>query len=204
MSDEVLTRRQVARLLGCHEDTVSRLVQDGPLAAAVVARRGRGGALRFSRAAVETYKAVRDEGREFDPARERARKDRADADLKEHRLAVERGDFLPRATVEQMQVAEATAVRAKILSWSTTIADHVHRAAIREGVAGVEAILERAAYEVLDELADPGRPIECPRCGADMTEATPASSTCGATTLSGKPCTRPAGDGGRCYQHAGA
>jgi len=205
MADAPVTATEAGRILGMHRTEVSRRAQPGGVLEHAVVEPARGRkAARFSRRSINVYAAALRDQRELDPQHERARRDRASADMQEFKLRVEQGEYLPHAVVERMQVAEATAVKNILLAWSTTIADSLHRAAVREDVHGVEAVLDRAVRDVLLELADPERPIECPHCGADMTaEAPPATTTCGAPTKAGTPCTRPAGGGGRCYQHVG-
>jgi len=64
-----------------------------------------------------------------------------------------------REAVEKTWAAEVAAVRTKLLSWSTTLADKLHRVATTAGVPGIERVLEEATRDVLRELADPERPL---------------------------------------------
>ena len=57
-----------------------------------------------------------------------------------------------------------------LLSWSMTISDAVYHAAISDGLQGVEREHGRAVHEVLTELSDTDRLIECLHCGANLAE----------------------------------
>lgn len=94
----------------------------------------------------------------MDVAQERARKERAQAELAEQTFQVRARSLLPAEEVARLWGAEVTGVRSVILSSYTTHADRVHRAATLDGLAGVEQALKELAYEVLRELADPDRP----------------------------------------------
>ena len=133
----------------------------------------------------------------------RTRKELALADLNELKAAEMRGELLPREEVEAIWHAENNAVRALLLSWSMTISDSVYHAAISDGLQGVEREHGRAVHEVLTELSDTDRPIECPHCGANLAEMPEPRFAaevrfCGATTKSGKRCGNPAGADGFC------
>ncbi len=201
---DIVTRRQAARILECHADTVSRLIADGPLATAVIDRKGPRRAVRMSRHAIETYKAVRDSGREIDPAAERARKDRAAADLSEFRLQVERDKYLPADEVERQKAAENSALKAILMSWGSTLSDAVIRAKKSLGAEGVERLIEREVRAVLTELADPERPVACPACGINMADAAVLEeggdgARCRARTADGVKCKNSARVDGYCY-----
>ena len=99
-NDDTTTRRAAAKMIGVHQDTLSRLL-NGVLAPAVLERKGRGGALVLSRPAIAVYVSVMTEIRPLDPQYQRARRDRASADLAEHRLGVERGKYLLVEEVER-------------------------------------------------------------------------------------------------------
>ena len=198
---DVVTRRQAARILECHADTISRLIADGPLATAVIDRRGPRRAVRMSRHAIETYKAVRDSGREIDPAAERARKDSTAADLSEFRLQIERDQYLPADEVEIQKAAENSAIKAILISWGRTLADAVVRTKKSLGAEGVERLIEREVRAVLTELADPDRPIACPACGVNMADAAVLDNDgrCRARTSRGARCKNSARADGYCH-----
>ncbi len=79
-----------------------------------------------------------------------------------------------RATVQNAD--EVAAVRAKLLSWSTTLTDTVGRAFTTDGIPGVECVLRDAVIDVLTELADPAR-ITKP--GSARSESKQSSSVVG-------------------------
>lgn len=133
---------------------MSRLL-NGVLSAAVLDRKGRGGALLLSAAAVEVYVACQKEMRPLDPQNEKARRDKASADLAEHRLAVAKGEYLPYAEVEATWSAVVVAVKSKILAVPSFAVAGICRAYQLEGEAGVHNSLRKAMNEVLRELADP-------------------------------------------------
>lgn len=153
-----LTRRELAERLGVHMQTLTKWEREG----LPIAERGRKGKPSLYREVdVRAWLAAREEaaqtGGVVDVARERARKDRAQAVLAEQTYQIRAKELLPRVDVEKTWAAEVSAVRTRLLSWSTTIADRVHRAGTLHGVAGVERELRDATEDVLRELANPGR-----------------------------------------------
>jgi hypothetical protein len=98
-----------------------------------------------------------------DVAQERARKERAQAVLAEQAYQARARELLPAVEVEKAWNAEVQAVRAAILATYTTQADRVHRAAILEGVSGVETELKAMAHDLLRELSAPA--LEAPISG---------------------------------------
>ena len=133
----------------------------------------------------------------------RTRKELALADLNELRAGEMRAELLSRDEVDRVWRAENNAVRAMLLSWSMTISDAVYHAAISDGLQGVEREHGRAVHEVLTELSDADRSIECLHCGANLGELPEPqcgdeARCCAATTKSGKRCDNPAGADGFC------
>lgn len=106
----------------------------------------------------------------FGVAQERARKERAQAQLAEQTFQMRSRDLLPRQEIERVWAAEVAAVRTKLMAWSTTIADRVHRAGTLDGIVGVEHELREAVENVLRELADPERIVEPPPAPDDDEE----------------------------------
>jgi len=158
----VLTRRDLAVALGVHIQTVTKWEQEG-LPVAERGRRGRPSKYRVGE--VRAWLAARESNAagkngHVDVAAERARRERAQAILAEQMFQVRNRDLLPRVEVERLWRAEVTAVRTKLLSWATQLADRLCRAATLDGPAGVEAELDVAVRDVLLELADPDRAIE--------------------------------------------
>lgn len=155
-----LTRRNLARALGVHMQTICKWEQDGM----PIADRGRRGrASLYSESAVRDWLTAREAAAKqsgiVDVSRERARKERAQAELAQQAFAIRARTLLPIEEVERVWTAEVTAVRAIILASYTTHTDRIHRAATLEGLAGVERALKDLAYEVLRELANPEREI---------------------------------------------
>ena len=154
MTKDTMTRREAAKAVGVHQDTLSRLL-NGVLAAAVLERKGRGGALVLSRPAIEVYAAVMKERRPLDPQHERARRDAASADMAEHRLSVARGEFLPADEVERVWSGVVAAVRSKLLAVPDFLTDNICRAFELDGQAGIYSALKTAMREALNEMAAP-------------------------------------------------
>jgi phage terminase Nu1 subunit (DNA packaging protein) len=154
----LLTRRQLAAALTVHMQTVTKWEQAG----LPIAKAGRKGKPSLYREAdVRAWLAARELAAKtsgvVDVAQERARKERARAILDEQLYQQRAGQLLPAVDVERIWNAEVQAVRAAILATYTTQADRVHRAAILEGVTGVENELKAIAHELLRELAEPTR-----------------------------------------------
>jgi phage terminase Nu1 subunit (DNA packaging protein) len=153
-----LTRIALASALGCDVRTIAKWQDEGM----PVAVRGRGGrASLYDEEACRAWKIIRDQatasadGPIGNGMRERARKERAQAQLAEQLYAVRAGDLLPASEVEKRWAAEISAARAVILTSYTTAADRVFRAATTDGLAGVERELKTIAYAVLRELSNP-------------------------------------------------
>lgn len=152
-SEGHLTRRELATALGVHMMTVTKWERDG----LPIAERGRRGkASLYDEAACRAWLEAREvaaDGAPVDLARERARKERAQALLAEQQYAARGRALLPAEEVEKVWGAHVAAVRAKLLALPLTLADRIHRAGTLHGVAGVEAALEQAVRDVLTELA---------------------------------------------------
>lgn len=152
-----MTRLQLASRLRKDPRTIAKWLEEG----LPVARRGRGGRPSlYDAKSVRAWVARRETTANGEPvARERDRRDRAQALLAEQLHDLRARRLLPVEEVERVWVAEVAAVRAIILASYTTHADRVHRAATLDGLAGVERELKALAYEVLRELARPDRPV---------------------------------------------
>lgn len=149
-----LTRLQLAKAMGCNGRTIAKWLEEGM----PVEERGRGGrASRYDERKVRAWVAAREKaGGMSEVARERARKERAQAVLAEQLAASRSQDLLPRVDVERVWAAEVAAVRAKLLSWPATLADRLTRVASLEGEVGVERVLDEAVRDALRELAGGG------------------------------------------------
>ncbi len=205
---ELLTRSELAESLSVHPESITRWIADGmPIAErGSDGRGGRGHGHRYRDADARAWLADRQgngAGSVVDLTAARTRKELALADVSELKAGEMRGELLSREEVEAVWRAENSAVRALLLSWSMTISDSVYHAAISDGLQGVEREHGRAVHEVLTELSDTDRPIECPHCGANLAEVPEPQFgddevRCSATTKSGKRCGNPAGADGFC------
>lgn len=156
MKNQGVTARQLAQALGVHTRTVDKFVSDGM----PVAKRGRGGRpSRYDLDECQAWKAAREaaaaQDGPVDLARERARKERAQALLAEQLYDVRSRKLVAVEDVEKAWTAEITAARAVILASYTAAADRVYRAGVQDGLGGVERELKGLAYEVLRELSQP-------------------------------------------------
>lgn len=162
----VVTRRELAAIFRVHMMTITKWSDAGmPIAV----RGGRGRASRYRVADVRAWHAQREadaagtgenlsNGR-MDVNQERARKERAQANLAEQSYRLRAGELLPRNVTEAAFRAENDAARAIILNSPVTHADRVFRAAATDGLAGVRRELERLARDVLAELSSEDRPL---------------------------------------------
>jgi transcriptional regulator with XRE-family HTH domain len=150
-----LTRRGLSEALGVHMMTITKWERAGM----PIAERGaKGRPSYYDEAAVRAWVQLRDESARkpngpVDLVADRARKERAQAALAEQAYLIRHRDLLPREEVERTWAGEVSATRAKLLSWSLTLADKLHRAATTEGVPGVEQLLAEEVRDVLRELA---------------------------------------------------
>jgi hypothetical protein len=160
MAGQLLTRRELAEHLSTHMMTVTKWEREG----LPIAQRGSKGRPSFYREVdVRAWLQLREEAAKQPGAvnlvQERARRERAQAILAEQAYLIRNRDLLVRDEVEKTWSAEVAAVRAKLLSWSTGLADALHRAAVTDGIPGIERVLEDATRDVLLELASPDRPL---------------------------------------------
>ncbi len=164
----LLTRRELADALRCDPRTVAKWSDEGM----PTAQLGRGGRPSlFNLVACQTWQRGRDEAAAknapVDVARERARKERAQAQLAEQLFAKRAGELLETADVERTWSAVVAAIRAKLLALPISYADRVHRAVTLDGLPGAERELRDVAHDVLRELAtidpEPEKPAPPPR-----------------------------------------
>jgi len=156
-----LTRRQLATAMTVHMQTVTKWEQEGM---PVAKHGGRGRPSLYDEAAVRTWRKQREEAAAsgtgpLNPQQEKARRERAQAQLAEQTFQIRMRDLLPREEVERIWSAECAAMRAKLMAIPATLADLIHRAAVVDGVPAVEKILEDAMVDALRELSDPQRPL---------------------------------------------
>lgn len=177
---QTLTRRELAQVLGCHMQTVTKWEREG----LPIAERGRKGRpSRYDEAAVRAWLTAREEQAQslqaLDLVQERARKEHWQALLAEQTYRVRERQLLDAADVAKTWGAVVSAIRAKLLAMPTSFADRVHRAAVLNGLPGVEAGLRTAVYDVLRELATvEGPPVDDPPAPAatEMVEASPRAA----------------------------
>lgn len=157
----LITRRQLASSMTVHMQTVTKWEQEGM---PVAKHGGKGRPSLYDETAVREWRRKRDEAAAaglgpLNPAQEKARRERAQALLAEQTFQIRMRDLLPREEVTRLWSGEVAAVRAKLMSIPTTLADIIHRKAIVDGVAAVEKVLEDAITDALRELSDPDRPL---------------------------------------------
>jgi phage terminase Nu1 subunit (DNA packaging protein) len=150
--ERLLTRTEVAAVVGCHLRTLQKWQRLG----CPVAFEARGKPSLFRERDVRAWLA-RYQGKlkasraELDEAR--ARKDRAMAQVARLTFEHRAGNLLPCEDVERPWSAQLIAVRALLLASPSTHADAVLHAALTEGRLGVERTLAGIAREVIREIA---------------------------------------------------
>lgn len=155
----LVTRRELAKRLGCHIQSITRWERDG----LPCAQPGGGNrASLFAETDVRAWLAAREaaarESGVVDLARERARRERAQAMVAEQLYATRAGKLLDADAVHKKWTEEITAARAVLLASHQSAADRIYRAAITGGLAGVERELGDLARAVLRELAGEDHP----------------------------------------------
>ncbi len=106
-------------------------------------------------------KAARNNGT-LDYVQVKARRELAQAMVAEQTVAIRAKELVPVDQVEKAWAAEVSAVRAKLLSWPTTISDSIYRESKLNGLEGVERVVKAATEELLLELSKPKR-VRAPR-----------------------------------------
>lgn len=157
-----LTQTQLAAELGCHARTIAKWIREG----LPIAVRGRGGRpnqydLELCRAWKDARdQAAADQDGPVDLARERARKDRAQALLAEQLYAVRAGKLLDAQAVQRAWAKEYAAIKTILIASYTSAADRVHRASTLDGLPGVEREMKAVAFAALREISDPDREFQ--------------------------------------------
>lgn len=152
-----VTRRELAQRIGVVMQTITKWESAG-LPVDAPGRKGKPSL--YIEADVKKWLASREKDARNngtgDVARERARKERAQAILAEQTFEIRAGELVRSSEVEQAWAAEVSAVRAKMLSWPASISDRIHSEALSErGLSGVRKVLEDAVSEALEELSRP-------------------------------------------------
>lgn len=154
------TRRELAKVLGVHVETVVKWERAGLPCAQ---RGGNGRASLYRESDVRTWlesrrETAKDNG-QAQATHARASRDHWQAQLAEQMYRMRQGELLPREEVERAWANEIAAVRTKLLVLPSTLADRLVIVAATDGGAGVERILSDAVRDVLKELSDPARQI---------------------------------------------
>jgi len=90
-------------------------------------------------------------------AHERARKERAQAELAEQLHAARSRLLLPAEEVEKTVGARVAAARTTALAWKTMLVDRLELANTMEGRAGMQRVVDEQVDEFLYELAGVAR-----------------------------------------------
>ena len=152
--EPLITRRELAKLHNVHPMAVTKWEQAG-MPCAEQGRRGQPSL--YSPEDVEAWLQARERnarsGNAVDLTAARARKEQADAELKEQALKARQGKLLEAADVEATMDQMVTAIRTRLLALPAANAERVARAAVKGGADGVEVALDQAVEQVLKELA---------------------------------------------------
>ena len=153
---KLLTRQQLARELNYDPRTIQRLQEEGmPIAVPGIGGRPSQYDVRAVRKWLDARnkKAASTPGGKLSYFQERAEKERWQGLLAQQTYLTRQRELLPAREVEKVWAAEVTAVRTRLLSWPTTIADKLHRAGTMDGLAGLERVLQEEVHAVLTELS---------------------------------------------------
>jgi phage terminase Nu1 subunit (DNA packaging protein) len=175
---KLLTRRELAELRDVHPQTVTKWESEG---LPVAEKGGPGRPSHYDPDEVADWLASREasakNGTRFDLVQERARKERAQAQLAELNYQERLGELLEKDDVAKTWESEVAAARAILLAVPQTWADRIHRAGALDGVAGVERELRVMARETLRELTDPERDLDGDAQGDELETATVSTKT---------------------------
>lgn len=155
-SEALVTRLELAKIIRVDPRTIQKWTEIG----LPTAKRGRGGrASLYSVADVlawrDTHIAPATSASGLSLADERARRERAQAELAEQTLAIRARNLLDAEEVERAWSAILSAIRAKLLAVPQAYADRLTRAIHAEGSPGCERMLVQLVDEVLAELSTP-------------------------------------------------
>lgn len=151
---DLVTRPVLAQTLGVNVRTVSKWQDDG-LPVAVLGRGGRPSL--FSLKAGQAFKAAREDHQKkaglVDVAQERARRERAQAELIEQTHAVRAGKLLAAEELWPRLSGRIAAARTKLLAIPTGFAAQIAQAFNLEGQDGIERVVRMAIEDALAELS---------------------------------------------------
>ena len=168
----LVTRAALAKVLEINASTVTKWVAEG----LPVAAYGRGGTPhRFDAAACQAWVAARaavaSSPVHLDLVQERARRERAQAQLAEQTLAIRSGTFVLREEMERAWAAEIHAVRTMLLGLSSHWSDRFGRALQVGGPTAMQKEIDASVREALLQFADPNRAIVDPDDAAPPADA---------------------------------
>lgn len=153
---KLITRRELARRLDVVMMTITKWEQSG-MPVEEPGRKGKPSL--YSELEVRNWINDREKNAQkngtVDLARDRARKERAQAVLAEQTVQIRAKDLVPRVQVERAWATEVSAVRAKLLAWPSTISDRLYRESAVRGVKGVERLIKEEVESLLRELSEP-------------------------------------------------
>jgi phage terminase Nu1 subunit (DNA packaging protein) len=154
----LIGRKELAAAMDVHPMTVTKWTGAG----CPVAEPGRPGVShKYRESEVRAWLKMREESAErggaIDLTHARAEREHWQAKLNEQKYRQLLRELLPADEVEAAWRAEVAAIRAQLLAIPITVADRIHRAAVLEGVNGVERVLDEVIRKALAELADPER-----------------------------------------------
>ena len=159
----LLTRPQLATLLSADPLTISRWEHEG---LPVAQPGGPGKSTLYDAAVVVAWWHAREIDRltgaasgGLNPVTQRARKDRAQADLAELTKAERTAELIPRSEFERVLVRVVQSIRTKLLAGPRAWAPLLARL-VGQGPSAIEAELRRRIREILTELAGLGRPAK--------------------------------------------
>lgn len=153
--EELVTRRELAGILGVHPITVKKWEDQG----LPVAERGaRGIASKYSVRQVRAWHAARGaspESQEMptDSIGIKARKEHFQTLLAQQKFEERAKRLIPIHEVERAWSMIVVAVRSKLLALPQTLSDKLYREATLHGLEGVERALDESVRDVLRELA---------------------------------------------------
>lgn len=151
---KLVTRRELAQNLNVVMQTVTKWEQAG-MPVEEPGRKGKPSL--YSEPEVRKWLTEREKAAQkngmHDVARERARKERAQAILAEQTYALRARDLLPRVQAEKAWATEVMAVRAKFLSWPATVGDRLARVAMLKGKDEFKRSLKEEIKALLMEFS---------------------------------------------------
>jgi len=154
MGAKLLTRRELAAELGKNMGTITKWEQQG-LPVREPGRKGKASLYSLADATrwLEEREANAQTSGTADLARERARKERAQARYSEIQGRLLAGELVPVNEIERAWINENIAVKSKFLSFPAMYADQLCSVAELEGPTGVESFLRSAIETLLLDLS---------------------------------------------------